>query len=183
MFSVLEKYHQVSDGSEDLKSQFHFLKEATSKNIKNLQQAVHLQQTYSASLCSHVNVIFTRLAKLEIQIQNISDKIKMDQNEVQIDALDFDPDIDGPETQWVHHNTVVVSVHELLTSSDAGFLNASNPEEKTTDRDKLDTRDPITEDTHWSHHFPQQVLVHPVPDTLTTPDQTRTTVPLKKYCI
>ena len=43
LFTVLEKYHQVSDGLEDLKSQFHFLKEATSKSIKNLQQAINLQ--------------------------------------------------------------------------------------------------------------------------------------------
>ena len=83
LFTVLEKYHQVPDGLEDLKSQFHFLKEETSKNIGNLQQAINLQQTYSAALCGHVNVIFTRLAKLETQIQNISDRIKMDQNEVQ----------------------------------------------------------------------------------------------------
>ena len=37
LFTVLEKYHQVPDGLEDLKSQFHFLKEATSRNVENLQ--------------------------------------------------------------------------------------------------------------------------------------------------
>ena len=36
----------------------------------------------------------------------------MEQDDVQIDALDFDPDIDGPDTQQVHHTTAVVLVHE-----------------------------------------------------------------------
>ena len=42
LFTVLEKYHQVPDSIEDLKSQFHFLKEATSRNVDNLQQALNL---------------------------------------------------------------------------------------------------------------------------------------------
>ena len=57
LFTVLEKYHQVPDSLEDLKSQFHFLKEATSRNVENLQQAINLQQTYTTTLCSHINVI------------------------------------------------------------------------------------------------------------------------------
>ena len=47
LFTVLEKYHQVCDGLEDLKSQFSFPKEATSRNIENLQQAITVQQTYT----------------------------------------------------------------------------------------------------------------------------------------
>ena len=38
LFTVLEKYHQVPNGLVDWKSQFHFLKEVTSRNIENLQQ-------------------------------------------------------------------------------------------------------------------------------------------------
>ena len=59
LLTVLEKYHQVPDGLEDLKSQFHFLKEATSRNVQNVQQALNLQQTYTTALCSHINVIFS----------------------------------------------------------------------------------------------------------------------------
>ena len=44
LFTVLEKYHQVPNSLEDLESQFHFIKEATSRNVKNLQQALNLQQ-------------------------------------------------------------------------------------------------------------------------------------------
>ena len=64
LFTVLEKYHQVPDGLEDLKSQFSFLKEATSRNVENLQQAITIQQTYTTNLC-HVNVILSRITKLE----------------------------------------------------------------------------------------------------------------------
>ena len=80
LFTVLEKYHQVPNGLEDLKSQFQFLKEAISRNIENLQQALNLQQTYSTVLCGHVNVIFSRLTKLEADIQNLTEKFKTEQD-------------------------------------------------------------------------------------------------------
>ena len=155
LFTILEKYHQVPDGLEDLKSQFHLFKEVTSKNNGKFATS----HKPSANLCCSLvwsckcNIV-TRLVKLETQIQNIIDKIKMDQDEVQIDALDFDPDIGRPEIQREHCNTAVVSVHELLTSPGPGSLDASNPEEETTDRDRLETRDSIPEDTHQSHHPP-----------------------------
>ena len=166
LFTVLEKYHQVPDGLEDLKSQFHFLKEATSRNIKNLQQALSLQQTYTTALCGHVNVIFSRLTKLEADIQNLTEKSKMEQDNIQIDAPDFDPDIDGPDTQWVHHTTVVVSVHELLTSPDPESVDASNTQEEVTDRDQFDTRHSTAEDPNRSHNLPQQISDYSLEDIL-----------------
>ena len=132
---MLEKYHQVPDGLEDLKSQFHFLKEATSRNVANLQQALNLQQTYTTTLCGHVNVIFSRITKLETDIQKLTEKFMMEQDTVQIDALDFDPDINGPDTQQAHHTTAVVSVHELFTSPEPKSGDASNTQEETTDRE------------------------------------------------
>ena len=166
LFTVLEKYHQVPDGLEDLKSQFHFLKEATSRNIKNLQQALSLQQTYTTALCGHVNVIFSRLTKLEADIQNLTEKSKMEQDNIQIDAPDFDPDIDGPDTQWVHHTTVVVSVHELLTSPDPESVDASNTQEEVADRDQFDTRHSTAEDPNRSHNLPQQISDYSLEDIL-----------------
>ena len=49
LFTLLEKYHQVPDGLENLKSQFFFLKEATSRNVENLQQAITVQQTLTTN--------------------------------------------------------------------------------------------------------------------------------------
>ena len=57
LFTVLEKYHLVPDSLENLQSQFHFLKEATSRNIENLQQAITVQQTYTANLTTYINNI------------------------------------------------------------------------------------------------------------------------------
>ena len=145
-FTVLEKYHQLSNGLEDLKSQFHFLKEVTSRNIENLQQVINVQQTSTTNLCGHINVILSRITKLEANIQKFTQKFMMEQDIVQIDSPDFDPDINGPDTQWVHHTTAVVSVHELFTSPEPESVNASNTQEETTDRNQFDTRHSNSED-------------------------------------
>ena len=115
LFTVLEKYYQVPDSLEDLKSQFCFLKEATSRNVENLQQAITVQQTYTTNLCGHVNVILSRITQLENNIQKLTEKFTTKQDTVQKDAPDFDPNIDGLDTQMAHNNTVIVSVHELFT--------------------------------------------------------------------
>ena len=65
LFTVLEKYHQVPDGFEDLKSQFSFLKEATSRNVENLQQAITVPQTYTTNLYGHVNVSMSSFQELQ----------------------------------------------------------------------------------------------------------------------
>ena len=49
---------------------------------------------YSSFLCSHVNNIYSKLSELQRQIQN--HHTHMNQGDtVQIEAPDFDPDIDG----------------------------------------------------------------------------------------
>ena len=69
------------------------MKEATSKNVGNFQTSLNLQQTYSASLCSHVNNIYNKLAELQQQIQHHD--LHMNSGDIiQIEAPDFDPDID-----------------------------------------------------------------------------------------
>ena len=65
LFTVLEKYHLLPDNLENLQSQFGFLKQATSKNVEHLQQAINLQQTYTANLCTYINNILPCLTKLE----------------------------------------------------------------------------------------------------------------------
>ena len=140
--------------AKDLKPQFHFLKEATSRNIENLQQVINVQQTYTTNLCGHVNVILSRITKLEDNIQKFTEKVTTEQDTVQIDAPDFDPDIDGPDTQQAHHTTAVVSIHELFTSPEPESINASNTQEETTDKDQLDTRHSTSEDAHRPCNFP-----------------------------
>ena len=63
LWKVLSKYHKLPDHFHDLQTtlqtEFNHLKKATSKNIENLHKAINLQQTYTTSLCSHVNTIYT----------------------------------------------------------------------------------------------------------------------------
>ena len=44
LFKVLEKYYLLPDNFKNLQSQFGFLKQATSKNIEHLQQAINVQK-------------------------------------------------------------------------------------------------------------------------------------------
>ena len=52
---------------------------------------------------------------------------------------------------------MVVSVHELFTSPEPEFIDASNTQEETTDRDQLDTRHSNSEDPQRLCNFPQQI--------------------------
>ena len=65
LFTVLEKYHLLLDNLENLQSQFSFLKEATSKNIEHLQQAISVQQNCTATICTYINNILLCITKLE----------------------------------------------------------------------------------------------------------------------
>ena len=140
---------------EDLRSQFSFLKEATPRNVENLQQAITVQQTYTTNLCGHINVILSRITKLENNIQKLIEKFTMEQDMVQIDASDFDPDIDGPNPQRVHHNTVVVSVQELFTSPEPQSIEATSTHEEAADSDQFNTGHSNLEDSHRPGNSPQ----------------------------
>ena len=87
LFMVLEKYHLLPDNLENLQSQFGFLKQATSKNVKHLQQALNVQQTYTANLCTYINNILSCITKLEETILQLQQKITTEQDTVQINAL------------------------------------------------------------------------------------------------
>ena len=76
-------------------TEFSLLKKATSKNIENLQEVVNLQQTYTTSLCSHVNSIYTKLAQLDRQIQTHCLYPHPQSDVVQINAPEYDSNIDG----------------------------------------------------------------------------------------
>ena len=68
--------------------------EATSRNVENFKTSLNLQQTYSASLCSHINNIYNKLAELWRQIQHSNPHMNSGDT-IQIEAPDFDPDIDN----------------------------------------------------------------------------------------
>ena len=105
IWKIFHKHHNIPDDLEDLhlhfdnfktslETDFNHLKEVTSHNIQNIQMSLNLQQTYSSSLCSHINNIYSKLSELQKQIQHhhvFINQVDM----VQIEDPEFDPDIDG----------------------------------------------------------------------------------------
>ena len=87
-------HFHFDDFKNSIEKDFKFLKEATSRNVENFQTSLNLQQTYSSSLCSHVNNIYNKLAELQRQIQH-RDLYMNSGDTIQIEAPDFDPDIDN----------------------------------------------------------------------------------------
>ena len=98
LWKVLSKYDKLPDHFRDLQTtlqtEFNLLKKATSTNIENLHDAVNLQQTYTTPLCSHINTIYTKLAQLDKQIQTHCLYPHSQTDLVQINASEYDSNID-----------------------------------------------------------------------------------------
>ena len=101
------------------------MKQATSKNVEHLQQTINVQQMCTATICTYINNILPCIVKLEQTILQLKQKITMGQDIVQINAPDFDPDIDGPNRSRIHNSTVVVSVQEHLIALEPEVLDAA----------------------------------------------------------
>ena len=83
----------IDDFKSNIEKEFTFLKEATCKNVENFQSSLNLQQTYSTALCSHVNNIYNKLAEIQQQLSHPNQHMNTG-DMIQIEAPDFDPDID-----------------------------------------------------------------------------------------
>ena len=70
------------------------MKTAISKNIQNLQETVQAQQAYMTVLLGHIAALHTKLAHLDKQIQVHCIYPRPQSDAVQLNALDYDPDID-----------------------------------------------------------------------------------------
>ena len=132
LWKVLSKYDRLPDHFHDLQTtlqtEVSLLKKTISKNIANLQKAVNLQQTYTTSLCSHVNSIYTKLAQLDRQIQIHCQYPHPQSDVVQINAPEYDFDIDG-HTELLPDIQPLVSLHTACTEE--ASLNSENIEEDT----------------------------------------------------
>ena len=160
LFTVLEKYHLVLDSLENLQLQFSFLKQATSKNAENLQQAITVQQTFTVNLCTYINNILPCITKWEEAILRLEQKFTTEQDTIQINALDFDLDIDGPNLLRAYNIMIVVSVQEQLTSPEPEISNATNLQEEDIARDPLNTTYNNFEESHGYDNLPQLVQNH-----------------------
>ena len=96
---ISDLHLHIDDFKTNIEKEFNFLKEATCKNIENFQTSLNLQQTYSAALCSHVNNIYHKISEIQWQLPHSTQHMNTG-NVIQIDAPDFDPDInEGLPTQ------------------------------------------------------------------------------------
>ena len=126
-----------------LEKDFKYLKEATSQNIQNIQTSLNLQQTYSSSLCSHVNNIYSKLSELQRQIQHHC--MHMNQGDtVQIEAPNFDPDIDGvssPSTDEKPNELMIQGTlsptPEVTNPEDDNSLTPGTTVQQLTSRNRL----------------------------------------------
>ena len=125
IWKILRKYHNLLDEIADLhlhfdsfksniETDFKYLKEVTSCNVDNIQTSLGIQQTYSTTLCSHINNIYSKLSEQQKLIHHHCMYLhQRDQSDtVQIDAPEFDPDIDGDSQLNIDKEHETASVRE-----------------------------------------------------------------------
>ena len=105
-------------------------------------------------MCNKHTLPICALTKLEETILQLEQKITTEQDTIQINALDFDPDIDRPNPPRTHNNTAVVSVQEHLTSPEPEVSDARNFQEEDTDRDPPNAIYNNSEESHGYDNFP-----------------------------
>ena len=96
---ISDLHLHIDDSKGDIQKEFNFLKEATRKNIENFQASLSSQQTYSVALGSHINNIYHKISELQQQLPHPTQHMNTG-DIIQINAPEFDPDIDGgPSTK------------------------------------------------------------------------------------
>ena len=96
---ISDLHLHLDDFKGNIQKEFNFLKEATRKNIENFQASLSSQQTYSAALGSHINNIYHKISELQQQLPHPTQHMNTG-DIIQINAPEFDPDIDGgPSTK------------------------------------------------------------------------------------
>ena len=158
IWKIFQKHQTIPEDLQDLhfhfdsiEKDFKFLKEATLRNVENFQTSLNLQQTYSSSLCSHVNNIYSKLSELQRQIQN--HHMHMNQGDtVQIEAPDFDPDINGvssPSTDEIPNKLLIPGTssptHEITEPENECPTPATSIQQLTS------------QDTDWLDAIPVQI--------------------------
>ena len=132
LWKVLSKYNRLLDHFHDLQTtlqtEFSLLKKATLKNIENLQEDINLQQTYTTSLCGHINSIYAKLVQLDRQVQTYCLYPHPQSDVVQTNALEYDSDIDG-QTDLLPDIQPSIALHTASTAE--GSSNAENIVENT----------------------------------------------------
>ena len=139
------------DFKNSIEKDFKFFKEASSRNIENFQTSLNLQQTYSSSLCSHVNNIYNKLSELQRQIKNHHTHMNPGDT-VQIEAPDFDLDIDGVSSPSMDKIT-----NKSLTQGTTSPTPETTEPEIECSTPATSTQQTISQDTDWPDATPVQI--------------------------
>ena len=136
---IFNLHLHIDDFKINIQKEFNFLKEVTRKNVENFQTSLNLQQTYSAALGSHINNIYHKILEIQQQLPHPTQHMNTG-DVIQIDALEFDPDIDGgPPTK--EHGEIQgsdSSIQHLLGESKKSKAPAL-PQQVAEEVDWLDT--------------------------------------------
>ena len=176
IWKISQKHQMIPDNIQDLhfhfndlkngiEKEFAFLKEATWKNVENFQSSLNLQQTYSTSLCSHVNNIYNKLAEIQQQIQHGDPHMNFGDT-IQIDVPDFDPDIVLPITTDQESNDPVTqgSATPILKSAEKVIERTTPaPSHQDIDTQEVDWPDaiPVEIPPQSDQQNDQSITIHP----------------------
>ena len=154
--TILEHIQDLHLHFNDLKNgiekEFAFLKEATSKNVGNFQSSLSLQQTFSTSLCSHVNNIYNKLVELQWQLQH-HDLHMNSRDTIQIEAPDFNLDIDD-----ISPTTIDQQSNNLLTQGSATPTAKAEEQQIECITPAPSHQDTDSQETDWPDTIPVEIL-------------------------
>ena len=162
IWKIFQKHQMILDDIQNLhfhfddfkngiEKEFTFLKEATRKNVENFQSSLNLQQTYSTSLCSHVNNIYNKLAEIQRQIQHHDPHMNFG-DMIQIEAPDFDQDIDDVSpttTDQESNNPVTKGLTTPTLNSAEKVIERTTPAPSYQDID--------TQEVDWPDAIPVEI--------------------------
>ena len=107
---------------------------------------------YSSSLSSHVNNIYSKLSELQEQIQHHC--MYMNQGDtVQIEAPDFDPDIDGDTSLSTDKEPNEVTIQGTLPP----IPEVTEPEDDNSFTPGTSTQQITSQETDWLDTIPAQI--------------------------
>ena len=116
-------------------------------NVQNIQTFLSIQQTYSSTLCTHINNIYNKLSELQKHIQHHC-MYPHQTDTVQINAPEYNPDTDRDNQPNTDKRHVTVSVQGTLnTSQESSVLEDDNsiaPNNITTSQNQQETDWPDT---------------------------------------
>ena len=113
--------------------------------MQNIQTSLGIQQTYSSTLCSHINNISNKLSELQKHIQHHC-MYSHQSDTVQVDALEYNPDIDGDNQLNTDEKHKTVSVQGTLET----ILEPSEPDNDNNIAPENNTVQQNQQETDWS---------------------------------